>query len=215
MADGEISADNRRVRQSACTCLIALLLLAGQPFAQAATSPAADTVTIYRCLDAKGHVSLQDDPCPKDTTQQSSRNMVRPQDAPQRPAGTAPPAPPANPTPPEAPVVEFLYNPPPPMYECTSYDGIVRESEVYDPNPRCEPLALYYPEAHRLTPSQAGACLWVKDSCVRLSDAETCERFRKKKREAASALLHSFSDTEAYRKSELQRLTQIIDESCR
>jgi hypothetical protein len=188
-----------------------MLLLAGQPTARATGS----TVTIYRCLDAKGHVSLQDDPCPKDSTQESVRNMVRPQDTPARAAMPQSPAPPASP--PTPPVTEPYYEPPPPppLYQCTSYDGIVRDSEVYDPNPRCEPLVLYFPDARRLTPTQAGSCRWVQDSCVRLTDQQTCARFRQKKKEAASALLHTFSDTEAYRKSELQRLTQIVDESCR
>jgi hypothetical protein len=190
-----------------------MLLLASPALARAADS----TVTIYRCIDAKGHVSLQDDPCPKDSTTQSARSMLRPQDAPARPAA-APSPPPA--TPPatavvETPYVPPPYIPPPPLYECTSYDGIVRESEVYDPNPRCEPLVLYFPYPRRLSPAQAGSCRWVQDSCVRLSNEETCARFEQKKRDAASALLHAFSDTEAYRKSELQRFNQIIDQSCR
>jgi len=211
MANGKLSADNRGVRPLLCTCLIVTLLLAGQPSTRAADN---GTVTIFRCIDAKGHVILQDDPCPKDTTQQSARTMVRPQDAPAQPAAAQPP--PVNP--PSPPIAETPYvppPPPPPLYECTSYDGIVRESEVYDPNPRCEPLVLYFPYPRRLSPAQAGSCRWVEDSCVRLSDEETCARFRQKKKEAASALLHTFSDTEAYRKSELQRLTQIVDESCR
>lgn len=172
---------------------------------------AGDTVVVHRCVDAKGRVSLQDDPCPKGS-QQSTREMQRPVDAPARaPAAPAPPA--------SAPAPVVLERPrpliePPPMYLCTSYDGIVRESEVYDPNPRCEPLALYYPNGY-LTPQQAGACRWVQDSCVRLSDAAACERFRRKRTEASSAAMHAFSDTAAYRKSEVERLTQIIDESCR
>jgi hypothetical protein len=198
------------VRPIRYACLFALLFVAGQRPAIAAD----DTVTIYRCLDAKGHVTLQDDPCPKDS-KETSRSMARPKDAPVRSAkATAPPSyelpePPAN-----EPYPDFA-PPPPPMYQCTSYDGIVRESEVYDPNPHCEPLVLYYPNPEQLTPQQATSCRWVQDSCVRLSDEQTCALFRQKKREAESALLHAFSDTQSYRKSELQRLTQIVDESCR
>ena len=199
------------MRPSLCTCWIATLLLAGQPNARAADS----TVTIYRCVDAKGRVSLQDDPCPKDSAQESARSMVRPQDPPTRPASNQTPPATVTPAPPETGIPYEPPPPPPPMYQCTSYDGIVRESEVYDPNPRCEPLAFFYPNARHLTPAQAGACRWIEDSCVRLSDEQSCALFRQKKKEAASALLHTFSDTEAYRKSELQRLTQIVDESCR
>jgi hypothetical protein len=115
----------------------------------------------------------------------------------------------------DSPSAESRRPPPPPLYRCTSYDGIVRDSEHYDPNPRCEPLALYFPDPYLLTPQQAGACRWVEDSCVRLSDEAACARWKQKKEEAASAALHAFSDTAAYRNSELERATQIVDESCR
>jgi hypothetical protein len=104
--------------------------------------------------------------------------------------------------------------PPPPMYYCTSYDGIERFSESYDPNPRCEPLVLYWPYPNTLTPDQALGCRWVEDSCVRLSDEAACQRWREQRKEAFSELQRSFSDTAAYRKSELERLTQITNESC-
>lgn len=100
------------------------------------------------------------------------------------------------------------------MYRCLSYDGIERYSEQYDPNPRCEPYVLYYPYPNLLTPAQALTCRWVEDSCVRLSDRSACERWRTRKKEAASELQRSFSDTAAYRKSELERATQIVEESC-
>ena len=197
------------MRPTLFTFLLALLLGSGRHSASADDA----TVTIYRCLDAKGHITLQDDPCPKDS-QETMRSMVRPKDAPAR-SVKAPPPPYDEPAPPAEETYPDFVPPPPPMYQCTSYDGIVRESEVYDPNPHCEPLALYYPYPEQLTPQQAGACRWVQDSCVRLSDEQTCAIFRQKKKEAASALLHAFSDTQSYRKSELQRLTQIVDESCR
>jgi len=173
-----------------------------------------DTVTVYRCVDAKGHVSLQGGPCPAGASQ-STRQMQRPADAPAKPAAAptaSAPAPP--PPPPEEEAGNWSYQtPPPPMYVCTSYDGVERESEVYDPNPRCEPLALFYHDT-QLTPAQAGMCHWVQDSCVRVSDIDACLRFKKKKQEATSAAMHAFSDTSAYRKSEVVRLTQIIEESC-
>ncbi len=198
-----------------CPRLTALALLL---FLSPGCVSAADPVTVYRCTDAKGAVSLQDDPCPKGAVQ-STRQMQRPVDAPARSAAPAPTKPAASPAaalaPPPDDVRPDFAPPPPPLYRCTSYDGITRDSEVYDPNPRCEPLALYYPDARYLTPEQAGLCRWVQDSCVRLSDAAACERFKQKKQEAGSAALHAFSDTAAYRKSELERLTQIVEESCR
>jgi Domain of unknown function (DUF4124) len=186
---------------------IACLLAAAGAFA-------GTPVTVYRCVDPKGAVSLQDEPCPKGSVQ-GTRQMQRPVDAPAKPAASAvPKSPPPVPARDPAPAPPSFVPTPPPLYLCTSYDGITRESEVYDPNPRCEPLALYHPDARYLTPAQAGLCRWVQDSCVRLSDEAACDRFKRKKQEAVSAAMHAFSDTAAYRKSELERLTQIIDDSC-
>jgi hypothetical protein len=190
-----------------------LLLLA---FAVVPGSPgprAAGDITVYRCVDAKGALSLQDTPCGKGS-QQQTREMVRPKDAPPRPREPEREPEPEPMAPPPAPW-EYEPGPPPPMYLCTSYDGIVRESEQYDPNPRCEPLGLYYPYPEQLTPQEAGACRWVEDSCVRLSDEETCERFKVKRKKAASDRLHADSSTQAYKESELRRLTQILNDHCR
>lgn len=183
------------------------LLLA---LASTAGGAGSDTVTVYRCVDGKGRVTLQDDPCPAGT-QSSTRQMQRPKDAPAKPS----PAPAARPAP--EPVVERRRDPlplaPPPMYVCTSYDGKERYSENYDPNPRCEPLVLYY-DPRELGPELSRSCQWVEDSCVRLSDEAACDVWKKKRKEAQSASLHAFSDTAAYRKSEVQRIGNIVDESC-
>lgn len=184
------------------------LLLALALGASATPPKATDTVTVFRCVDGKGHVTLQDDPCPPGT-QSSTRQMQRPRDAATKPAAVE------RPPPPVPPVVERPppLLPPPPMYHCVSYDGIERYSEQYDPNPRCEPLGLYY-DPNYLSPELRQACRWVEDSCVRLSDAAACAVWRRKLKEAKSAALHAFSDTAAYRKSEVQRLTQTIADSC-
>lgn len=185
------------------------------PATSAAKKLAGDVVTVHRCTDAKGRVTLQDEPCPKGS-QDDARQMTRPKDPPLKPKSVRVA---------ETPVfVEPLIEeelpprreliPPPPMYRCTSYDGIERFSESYDPNPRCEPLVLYYPYPTTLTPSQALGCRWVEDSCVRLSDRAACERWKAQRKDAVSKVLHAFSDTAAYRKSELARLSQIVDESC-
>lgn len=179
--------------------------------ADAGASP--KTVTVHRCVDGQGGVTLQDEPCPAGS-QDSRREMLKPTDPP--PGKTRAPAPPPvfDPLPEQAwfPPRELI--PPPPMYRCTSYDGIQRFSESYDPNPRCEPLVLYYPYPNSLTPAQALGCRWVEDSCVRLSDNAACERWKALRKEAVSAVTRAFSDTAAYRKSELARLSQIVEESC-
>ena len=172
------------------------------------------TVQLHRCTDARGKVTWQDDACPPGNKDEL-REMQRPTDAPPT-ARTPTPPPPAHPAPAAetSPPPRRELVPPPAIYHCTSYDGIERDSESYDPNPRCEPMALYYPYPNQLTPAQALSCRWVEDSCVRLSDRAACERWRAKQPEAASLVQRAFSDTQQYRRSELARINQIIEESC-
>ena len=194
---------------------LAFLSTAGSaPKTPTAARPApVEIVLVHRCTDAKGRVTLQDEPCPKGS-QSESRQMTRPKDPPK-----------SRPIPMRAPPIDVLADdptpsfrreliPPPPMYRCTSYDGIGRFSESYDPNPRCEPLVLYYPYPNNLTPAQALSCRWVEDSCVRLPDSTACMRWKVMRKDAVSAATRSFSDTAAYRKSELERLSQITEDSC-
>ncbi|WP_162782154.1 DUF4124 domain-containing protein [Arenimonas caeni] len=170
----------------------------------------AQQITVYRCTDAQGRVSLQDAPCPAGQTQER-RNMVRPQDPPPRPVAreTAPPA--TTPAPEPPPPIALPRPSPPPLYQCTAYDGATRYSENYDPNPRCVPLAVLGYDAG----AWGAICRWVEDSCVRLDDIGACEVFEDKLEQAESDALHAFSDTAAYRKSEVRRLRQIVDTSCR
>ena len=203
--------------KSGCAISLTFLLAAGASGPAVAIAPAtataAATVTVHRCTDARGHVTLQDDPCPRGS-QDSTRQMTRPKDPPTTPRSRRTARAPAFAVMPDPPIARRELVPPPAMYRCMSYDGIERFSEQYDPNPRCEPYVLYYPYPNLLTPAQALSCRWVEDSCVRLSDRAACERWKAKKKEAASAVVRAFSDTAAYRKSELERATQVVEESC-
>jgi hypothetical protein len=49
---------------------------------------------------------------------------------------------------------------------------------------------------------------------VRLSDREACGQWRVRQKEAASLAQRAFSDTIQYRRSEVARINQIVDESC-
>ena len=192
-----------------------LTALVGAPAGSAAQDGKAGeaVVTLHRCTDAKGKITWQDDACPKGS-EDVVREMIRPQDPPKSARKSRMVAPPVLAPPPEppAPLRELL--PPPAMYRCTTYDGDERYSESYDPNPRCEPIVVYYPYPNYVNPTQGLSCRWVEDSCVRLSDRAACDRFRAKQKEAVSLLQRAFSDTQEYRKSELARLNQIVSESC-
>jgi hypothetical protein len=199
-------------------CSLAIL------FALVGPSRADGPITVYRCEGGDGRLTLQDEPCPAGQAQ-TTRSMVRPQD------------PPADRTPaPDAAdrtrddtaggsfdeAIDDAFGglpppaawPPPPMFQCTDYDGEVRYSEEYAPNDRCVPLSVL---GYRVQDYSAAAatCRWVRESCLRLDDASACDRFRDKLRQARSDALHAFSDTAAFRKSEAERLARIVDESCR
>ncbi|HSR65280.1 MAG TPA: DUF4124 domain-containing protein, partial [Xanthomonadaceae bacterium] len=101
-------------------------------------APPADAVTIYRCTDADGHLTLRDSPCARGQAQQT-RTMLRPKDAP------LPPAPPARDAPRDAadrePRERIVYvQPPRPMYECVTPDGERYTSETPEGHPRWVPL---------------------------------------------------------------------------
>lgn len=92
----------------------------------AAASAYAGQVTIYRCTDAAGGLTLRDTPCRAGEKQQA-RTMVRPIDPPARPAATAAPTPPA----PREPAPRYVVvTPPQPLYECITPDGERYTSET-------------------------------------------------------------------------------------
>lgn len=194
------------------SALLSAMLLAATGTAPAAEPAPTDKLTVYRCVDAKGKVSLQDSPCAK-TSQQETREMLRPKDAPPVKYTPAKPAPVIAPS---APPQNYVPLPAPPvLYQCTDYEGKTRDSENYDPNPRCEPLwALGY-QMKYLPPGNRGKlCRWIEDSCVRYEGTALCNRWKEKKKLAESDFRFAFSDTLAYRKSELARITQIVRNSC-
>jgi len=176
-----------------------LLMLAAAP----RPVPAAD-VTIYRCVDARGKVSLRDTPCLKGE-QQETRTMVRPKDAAARPP-VPPSPPPARDDYPERPRVVVAY-PPRPLYECTTPDGERYTSESAEGNPRWVPLwTLGYPvgptfprqdasvdfrirndhvdisggsrtvSGPRYPGADYGVGTWIRDTCYALPQAEVCDR---------------------------------------
>lgn len=126
-------------------CLSIIAPLVTSLVAPAIARAAEDPVTIYRCTDAEGRLTLRDTPCQRGERQQTLQ-MQRPTDPPPRPKA-APPAPPpaaaqASPAVTRVIVVER----PPPVYECTTADGDTYTSTSNAGNPRWVPLwTLGYP----------------------------------------------------------------------
>lgn len=181
----------------------AIIMLA----AIAAASAHAGDVTIYRCIDARGHLTLRDTPCASGEKQQT-RNMLRPKDAPARIVNT----PRAShehydaPSPPQV----VMITAPRPLYECITPDGERYTSDGDQGNPRWVPLwTLGYPmvpvapgmiantglaithgnvriDGNRTVlvppypvPQYAyGTGTWVRDDCHPLPPQEMCARLR-------------------------------------
>lgn len=121
----------------------------------AATAAHASEVTIYRCTDAKGHLTLRDTPC-RAGEKQEARTMVRPRDPPARPAAAAvAPAP----TAPREPAPRYVVvTPPQPLYECITPDGERYTSETGEGRARWRSLwTMGYPVyPHRRDPYNGG-----------------------------------------------------------
>jgi hypothetical protein len=185
-----------------------LLAAASAGAAQAAPPVDESKMTVYRCVDADGKVSLQDVPCAAGARQEVQR-MVRPKDAASADSPAIPPVD-ARPIMIVSPAQAPEPRPPPPeLYRCTDFDGKVREAEYYDPKPRCVPLWVLGYE------SRSQACRWVEDSCVRYEGKELCDRWEARRKQTALDVSHSDSSGAPYLKSELARFTQIVNTSCR
>lgn len=114
-------------------------------------------ITIYRCVDAKGHLTLRDSPCKKGE-KQSLTEMQRPRDPPKRKVATTAASKPASKVTATADASAasmpryIVMTPPKPMYECTTPDGTRYMSDNGQGNPRWMPLwALGYPVAEPRT----------------------------------------------------------------
>lgn len=118
--------------------LLALLLVS------AATHAA--EVTIYRCTDERGRLTLRDSPCLKGERQEA-RTMLRPQDPPAR--AVAAPKAPVSPAPAAATTRIVVVKPPRPLYECVTADGASYLSESDRGELRWQPAWTYGYPLHR------------------------------------------------------------------
>lgn len=187
--------------------LISLILVATVPaIAAPPPVPVGDGVTIYRCTDAKGRLTLRDSPCNKGERQES-RSMLRPKDAPLRPPPPAPvPTTAAMAPPPQVIVI----NSPRPLYECVAADNNRYLSDTPEGRARWVPLwPVAYPTIAQVpvyppgqlnvrvdnghvsgsyqsgggrvlvpTYAESGGGTWVRDPCYALPQVEVCARLR-------------------------------------
>lgn len=202
---------------------------------------ATDEVTIYRCVDAKGHLTLRDTPCAKGE-QQQARTMLRPKDAAPQPRERAretreAPAP--------APPQLVVAYPPRPLYECITPDGERYTSDTAEGNPRWVPLwTLGYPvlpvhprrdegvdfsirnrhisvtggshvtTGPRYPIAAYGAGNWIRDTCYALPQAEVCDRVRDRRNEVRRRFFNAQPSDRDVLRVEERGLNARLDNDC-
>ena len=164
-------------------------------------------VTVYRCTDAKGNVAIQDIACNPNSTQEISKR-ARPKDTPVAKSDSIKSTPPTLLSLAQPARFVAQRRQPPDLYQCTDFDGKVREAEFYDPKPRCVPL---WVQGYQ---SSSNACSWVEDSCLRYEGEELCERWIAKQKQAVLNADRPSAENTDFKKAEAARLTQIVKDSC-
>lgn len=103
--------------------------------------------------------------------------------------------------------------PPPPLFQCSTYDGDRYLSEEQDVPPRCLPLRTVGLDGNPMT-GAGMACEVVRDQCARVPDGGACEAWRRHAREAQSRWRFAHPDNVERRRTEYERMEKILAESC-
>ena len=203
-------------------CSAALMAMAATTIAHAQDTR---TDTIYRCTDARGALTIQNGtPCPKGSRQQVQTveaPMVIPRyEAPpaivtQVPEPPPPPAP-AEPERPQAPPPARLADaqrlPPPPLYQCNTWDNDRYLSEDPEPKPRCVALQT---TGLAGDPERAGgqACEMKYDLCARVPDGAACEGWKQRQREIESTWRYAPGNDKPRLQEAFARVTKILNDT--
>lgn len=206
---------------------IAALVLLAAWWAPAAVH-AQQSVVIYRCTNASGALTIQNDtPCPKGSKQE--RRVMEASPAGVRPPPTIRSAPPSAPVAPEAAPAPATRKaepestaatavaaedrlPPPVLFECRTFDNGRYLSENGNPPPRC--IALGTTGLGGMVGTWSGtACEMKQDRCQRLSDAALCDGWRQRLREAESALQFGVVENREQAEADFERFGRVVRDS--
>ena len=216
-----------------CLLLVTLAGVAGAAQAQG-------KVVIYRCTDALGQLTVQNNtPCPKGSQQEkrvlegaptssAPPTFITSPVAPYAPANAPPPHPPvssqlpsvktaaaskpAAATPPAPQIADADRLPPPVLFECRTYDNGRYLNDDANPPQRCAQLQTTGLGGNP-SPGVGVACQMVTDQCQRLPDEALCENWKQRLREAQSALRFGRSDSRDASAAEVARIQRIVTES--
>jgi hypothetical protein len=201
-------------------CLVAAIALSACGASQAAG------VVIYRCTDAFGALTVQNDvPCPKGSRQKKEvvqapapmpayHPAIRPEPAPIATPATPEPQPvlPSESVAAATQVADADRLPPPALYRCNTFDNDSYLSEDPRPAPRC--VRLQTTDLGGNADGGAGsACQMVTDQCQRIPDGGACPAWKQRLREAQSASTFAASDTAGAAKVDLERVQKIVLQS--
>ena len=150
------------------------------------TARAQSDITIYRCVDAIGAVTLQNDvPCPKGSQQTLRKvgvlptlpappaTVIKPQAA-----ASAPPPVPATPAP-----EPLARNAPPPLYQCRTWDERDYLGDTAEPPATCAPVQSVGIDGS--SELAAGTtCEMRQDICIAVPAEQLCVSWKKRVDEA-------------------------------
>lgn len=176
-----------------------LVLMLALPVSGLCASPAfaQHHVVIYRCTDASGALTIQNDtPCPKGSKQQKKTIDVPPPMPAYEPRIERMPKIVAAEKKQEAqrieeevqdalppPVPEEEHKPPPPLFECTTWDKQTYLSADETPPQRCVPIQVVGLDG-KVANGAARACRYTTDTCAPVPDDNLCRAWQRRVEEA-------------------------------
>ncbi len=193
----------------------------------AACAASAQDTRIYRCTDASGAITLQNDrPCAKGSRQEIRRLQALPT----QPAAASAPTTPAPATsapsagdfelvrgpidaqPPALAPAPIARKPPPALFQCTTWEDAPYLSENGAPEAECVPLATVGIGGNAGL-GNGSACEMRQDRCVAIPPAQLCQAWRRRVDEAQFRWRFARSDASDPRKLEYDRLATLLGES--
>lgn len=174
----------------------AALLSGAVALVAASTLPSAraqNEILIYRCVDASGGVTIQNDtPCPKGTQQTVKKigavQTMRTPDVmvPPPPKAPPPPAPPKDAAPPAAaapPPPPPPPAPPPPLFQCRTWEDRDYLSDTGTPPATCVPVQSRGIDGS-IALAAGSTCEMREDACAEVPQAQLCVSWKKRVDEA-------------------------------
>lgn len=205
----------------------ASVLLSGLCLLAINASSAQSSSTIYMCRDKTGLVTVQRDACPKGSTQEKRvvdiPNVVSPTSAfsvSDLPASSKKENPDSKTEVPAAkrpdiptPLTPEQRLPPPPIYQCATWDNNHYISENPEPKPRCVPLNVIGISGDTNNASGAVSCENKYDLCSRVPDEQHCEAWKQRQKEVESSWRYARPNEKPPLQKEFGRITKILQET--